>query len=804
MKFKFLILLFLPIIAIAQSSKTNIETKVDTVGGHLVLSNSLIELKLNLNDGLYSVTDKIDNVVVLGSARLTYDGWNTPAAKKANRSLKQKISWSQKSVSELSKQGQRVEIAITSTSRALPVYRFAFTLLDGNSWISIQAGIKNTLHDACRFVKADLFSEATLYPSAELSAIKTLNGAAGITKPEVLGDVSRESNNSMMLTSLVNGKRHSIVWGGLKYENYYAVTSYRYDNKTNIRSVGLTMTDPIGRRIEPNEEWWTPDTYYLGVGESNPFAALENYGLALREANNANPNSYDFPTLCGWAVGSLSKGKDINNSAALIQEMDEANKCGITKYTKVAVRLEPDTYCYGTGNTEQGWWDDAHWSKYKHLVKPYETFAKWCVAVKERNGIPFTYFQSNMPSDDFAKAHPDWMLNNDISRLNTYHPHHQPLVRFDYTDLGFQKHVLSVWERLRKDGMVGIKFDYPETAWCPNGGFENSKATTTSAYRNMFRLCREGLGPDARIHERALGESNAPTLDVCAGIVDIQRNAWDNNKFEAEFVTSSGLRWYKARTVFTYYPDSKAIHPHNAAIRQSLLTMLALTSGRLELATPFAMLTPDMVHDISRIYPIYFGMKSPRPIDAFTGVKDPKIYDLELTPDWHQVALFNSEKTTSAISVSLDKPMIDGGLALNSTAEYYVYDFWKDDFVGKFKGVETIKANVDSMNCAMYSVRKVQVVPQLLSTNRHILQGWMDTKEVLWNKNNKTLSGKASVIAGEPFRIVLASNNWKLLNVTTNAGMVKMENYPANENLKVLVIESAETKDVSWTIKYKK
>lgn len=808
-KFKIALLsLFLPVFLFAQVSAKKSETKVDTLGGKLNLSNSLVSIQVDLENGQYSVTDKKDNVVVFENAGFVADGWNFSFSKDEKSwrraQWKQQINWSQKPVVQSTKNGIRIELSYKCLSRQLPEYRLAITLVDGDSRIIFQSGINNTQPIGCRFTKTSVFSDAKLYPGSAISAIQTLNGAAGITMPEVLNDTTRESNNSMMLTSLVNGKRRSIVWGGLHYEYYYATSSYKLDKKKDFRSISLSMNDPIGRKIEPNEEWWSPDTYYLAIGESNPFLALEQYGLALREANNAKPNVYDFPTLCGWAVGSLSKGKDINNSAALIDEMDQANKCGITKYTKVAVRLEPDSYCYKNGNTEQGWWDDAHWSKFGHLVKPYDTFAKWCAAVKVRNGIPFTYFQSNMPSDDFAKAHPDWMLGKDISKLNTYHPHHQPLVRMDYTNPAFQQYMLSVWKRLRADGMVGIKFDYPETAWCPSGGFADPKATTTSAYRETFQLCREGLGPDARIHERALGESNAPTLDVCAGIVDIQRNAWDNNKFETPFITTSGLRWYKARSVFSYYPDSKAIHPLKPDIRKSLVTMLALTSGRLELATPFAMLTPDMVHDISRIYPIYFGLKSPRPIDAFTGGKNPQIYDLELTPDWHQVALFNGEKANKTILVTLDKPMVDGGLALNSTADYYVYDFWKDAFVGKVKGTETIKASIDSMACGMYSVRKVQAVPQLLSTNRHILQGWMDTKDLQWNKSRKALSGKASVIAGEPFRLVIASNNWKLVNVTAVGATAKWENHPSGDNLKVLVIESAETKDVSWSIIYKK
>jgi hypothetical protein len=796
---RFFLVLFFPLFALAQNPKKNTESVVNLLGGQLRLENSLIAVTINLDKGVYGVTDKKENVTVFENARLSADGWNSPHFYGPTNIGKQKIRWEQKPIFQSEKKGQRLELFFTGGTKIIPEYRFAITLMDGASVINLQAGIKNTMPNDCRLMKAELFSNATIFPGATISSLKTLNGAAGVTMPEVVDDANRESTNSMLLTALVNGKRHSIVWGGLKYQNYYANTLYQKENRT----INLFMIDPVGRLIKANEEWWSPDTYYLGVGESNPFLALEQYGLALREANNAKPNVYNFPTLCGWAVGNLSGGKDINNSAALVEEMDEANKCGLTKYTKVAVRLEPDSYCYEDGNTEQGWWDDAYWSKFGHLVKPYETFAKWCAALKERNGIPFTYFQSGMPSDDFARAHPDWMLNNDISLLHLYHRHHQTYVRYDYTDKEFQKHTLAMWQRLRKDGMVGIKFDYPETAWNP-GGFEDPLATTTSAYRQMFQLCRDGLGPEARIHERALGESDRPILDVTAGIVDIQRTAWDNNAFEPQFVSTGGLRWYKARSVFTYYPDSKAIHPHNAEIRQSLLTMMALTSGRLELATPFKMLTPEMVHDISRIYPMYHGIKSPRPLDAFSGNKDPRVYDLELTPNWHQLALFNSGKEKTVISATLNKPMVEGGLGMDATAEYYVYEFWKDNFKGKLKGDATLSEDLNSLACALYSIKKVENVPQLISTNRHISQGFMDTKEVRWNSKQKTLSGMATVVEGEPFKIVVAVNNWKFIEVKSNATSVKWENHPAGDSLKILVLSNEKTKEVEWTISLKK
>lgn len=801
MKKLIIALFFVPFIGLTQSKSKETEVQVTVKDSVVSLFNEKIAVAVNLKTGKYNVTDVKKNCVVLENAQFSADNWNSPHNFGNNQIRKLKIGYEQKEALISDEKGKRLELYISAGSgKKIPEYRFALTLLNGSSFLEYQVGIKNTLGYDCRLMKAELFSNAKLFPGSKIDSLKTLNGAAGITNPEVLENVDRESTNSMMLTAIVNGKRQTLVWGGLKYHDYYANTLYKKSNST----ITLFMTDPVGRLVTINEDYWAPDTYYLGLGESNPFIALENYGLALRKANNAKPNPYDFPTLCGWAVGNLSGGKDINNSVALIAEMDGANKSGLTKYTKVAVRLEPDTYCYKDGNTEQGWWDDEHWSKYGHLVKPYDTFAKWCVAVKERNGVPLTYFQSSMPSDDFAMAHPDWMLNNDISKLQLYHRHHQPNVRYDYTDKGFQKHISSVWQRLKSDGIAGIKFDYPETAWNPEGGFEDKKATTTSAYRQLFQLCRDGLGTVGLLNERALGESERPVLDVNAGIVDIQRTTWDTNAYESQFVSTAGLRWYKSRSVFLYYPDSKAIHPHGASVRQSLVTMLALTSGRLELATPYSMLTPEMVHDISRMYPIYSGIKSPRPVDAFLGQKDPRVYDLELTPDWHAVTLFNSGKNKDVISVSLNKSMVYAGLELDPSADFYVYDFWKDKFVGKIKGNASLSSELKSLECTIYTVKKLETVPQLISTNRHILQGWVDVKELNWDKNKKSLSGKVKVIEGEPYKIVVATNQWKKIKIDTDAATSKWENHPDSDLLKVLILENPKNKDVKWSISFGK
>jgi hypothetical protein len=267
-------------------------------------------------------------------------------------------------------------------------------------------------------------------------------------------------------------------------------------------------------------------------------------------------------------------------------------------------------------------------------------------------------------------------------------------------------------------------------------------------------------------------------------------------------VTTCGLRWYKNRVVFNYYPDSKAVHNRTPKVRQSLLTMIFLTSGRLELATSFRLFTPEILHDVSRIYPLYREPRSARPLDAFTGQADPRVYDLELTPDWHQVALFNPDTAnTGPVSVALSGEHVDGAIGLDPAASYYVYEFWSDSLIGKFSGTAKVEKQLGPTHCAMLSIRKVQPNPQVLSTNRHVLQGWVDMANVKWDEKEHVLSGVARVIGGEPFKIVVAGNGSTASKVTASGGRAKL-NRQRVDGLVEIILERPDNGEVSWKVSY--
>jgi len=443
-------------------------------------------------------------------------------------------------------------------------------------------------------------------------------------------------------------------------------------------------------------------------------------------------------------------------------------------------------------------------------VPPYDSIAKWSQALNAHHGIPYIYMQLGMPSDDFARAHPQYMLFNDASEVDKQapgkpgkhkHPHHQPYVTYDYTDQDFSKYFVATWRKLRADGIRGVKVDYPETAWRPEGGFDDRYATCNAAYRRAFQLLRAALGADAFIDERNLGESARPCLDVTAGLVDTQRDWRDSNAFEPAMISISGLRWYKNRTVFNYYPDTKTVHDLAPAVRRSMLTMVYLTSGRLDLASSFSLFTPEITRDVSRIYPHYPEPKTARPLDAFTGVGDPQVYDLELTPDWHQIALYNTGAESAIVSTALSGERVNNAVGLDPAARYHAYEFWTDTYLGRLPGTARLQRALQPNCCAMISLRKAQPQPQVISTDRHVLQGWVDLADVRWDARTRTLRGTAHVIGGDPFKIVVADNGGRALAAEAAGGRAELKPHPV-AGLSCLTLATAANADVPWAVKY--
>jgi len=586
----------------------------------------------------------------------------------------------------------------------------------------------------------------------------------------------------------------------------------------------LYAEDPVGKRVDPGVRYLPDDRFYVDFITRNPFENLEQYGRAIRAAQKIELNMYDFPTVCLWYAhhAGYGGGKATNDTVGAVAEMENIRRSGFLKFSRAAVRLVPD--CYSKSN-QQGWWDDEHFQKHGSTnlgdftggtyKTPYETSEKWGKAVNERGGIPLTYCQTGFRSEDYAFAFPEHMLFNSPTAWRN-EAYKRPLDDdefwgnawlknfrlwgYDYTDPGFMAHMGQVYAAYRAGGIKGLMFDYPATGWVAAGGFNDAYATTASAYRNIFQLAQEGLGPECYVHERNLERGS----DITLGLVASQRTENDTARISPDVVTRCGLRWYKNRVVVNYDTDSKNVwrlRDDRDAVR-SLFTMSYVTTGRLLLANSFSQLSEEIIHDLTRIYPFHNAPKSARPVDGLTR-KYPSIYDFEVSPTWHQLTFYNpSAEEEMDIEVALAGDTAECAIGLDPSAKYYIYDFWNDAFVGQFTGRERLTQRLRPAEARMMSVHQVADHPQFISTNRHVMQGYIDLIRTEWLPGRNLLRGISRITGDDPYVVVIATNGYKAKSATVDDENTKAGIEMIDKNLVRLTLTRGKNGIVEWTVEF--
>ena len=584
----------------------------------------------------------------------------------------------------------------------------------------------------------------------------------------------------------------------------------------------LFASDPVGKRVDPGQRYVPRDQFYIDVTGADPFVALEDYGKQVRRAQEIELSMYDFPTVCLWYAADKRFGnsKADNSSLGAVNEMKEIAASGFLKYSRAAVRLVPDSYM---PDNQQGWWDDKHWQREDtdrdatqngRYVEPFETSEKWGKAVTALGGIPLTYFQTSYRSEDYAREFPGHMLFNKryawkgqpvdtegeifTTWQKTWTRNGRVVWGYDYTDPEFLAHMHEVYANLRKGEIMGLMFDYPASGWARAGGMEDDYSTTAAAYRTIFRLAHDGLGPGSYVHERNMERGT----DVSIGLVASMRTENDTDAMDGATVTRCGLRWYKNRVLVNQDTDSKNLVrlQDNRDDVRAVLTMAYVTTGRLLLANSFSQFSPETFRDLTRTFPYHTAPRSARPVDAFVADM-PMVYDYEVTPRWHQVTFYNPDRDKpKLVGIDLSGPQVGGALGLDPDKEYYLFDFWNHRFVGKRAGDVRLEEELRPGEARMISVRECLDHPQVLSTDRHIMQGYLDMSQVQWDDQRRVLTGVSKIVGGDPYRVVLALNGYSPKSVTCTSKEVRARLFPENDGVVEFSLQGPQNGTAEWSV----
>jgi hypothetical protein len=140
------------------------------------------------------------------------------------------------------------------------------------------------------------------------------------------------------------------------------------------------------------------------------------------------------------------------------------------------------------------------------------------------------------------------------------------------------------------------------------------------------------------------------------------------------------------------------------------------------------------------------------PVDLFESVAPdyPKVFHRKVTKPWGSfdvVAVYNFGEELLRVPVALSR------LGLKSGADYLVWEFWNEQYLGRAR--ETLFAKVPPGRVRVYRLAENLGVPVLLGTDMHVLMGEAEVDRCTWDEGQRILSGRAVRPSGESGNVFL-------------------------------------------------
>ena len=104
----------------------------------------------------------------------------------------------------------------------------------------------------------------------------------------------------------------------------------------------------------------------------------------------------------------------------------------------------------------------------------------------------------------------------------------------------------------------------------------------------------------------------------------------------------------------------------------------------------------------------------------------------------------------------------------------------------------------------MMSVHEVESHPQFLSTNRHIMQGYVDLPRCEWDGNKRELRGTSKVVGGETYKVIIALNGWKPKAASEAGAKCKIRVIDEKAGLAELSLDRPRNGDTDWVVNFGK
>jgi alpha-galactosidase len=367
----------------------------------------------------------------------------------------------------------------------------------------------------------------------------------------------------------------------------------------------------------------------------------------------------------------------------------------------------------------------------------------------------------------FAEAHKDWFILDEQGEL-----HKGPWL--DYGLDGASREAVDnvvrpVYQALDEQGWDYVKIDtlrhlmYDAIYPC-RAHYEGKPLTGEEAFRNILRAAREELGRDTFVL-------------ACWGVLPEAIGIADGCRLGTDGFGPTTLVQYNSfnNVVWRNDPDHMDITPEGEEIIRPVTVCMAgammLLTDKVEVyeedekidgarrCAPVPFTLPGQLYDFdpAKTDNLKAGLRNdqgggpPGPIDADQWGTFSPWWLLEINVpagSWSVLARMSYTGDLPSATVRFEE------LGLPEDQRFAVYEFWTRKYLGVFE--ESFPALPQkAKEVRVFSLRPVLGRPQILSTSRHITQGWADLVEVVWDEEKGRLSGTSQVVRDDPYTLTL-------------------------------------------------
>ena len=325
---------------------------------------------------------------------------------------------------------------------------------------------------------------------------------------------------------------------------------------------------------------------------------------------------------------------------------------------------------------------------------------------------------------------------------------------------------------------------------------KNPSDNSDGLYRETLASIRAAIGPNSYL----LGCWVVPLEGI--GLMhgsrigaDVLPN-WDGFKFALratmEYYFLHNIAWYADPDVLVVRSPLPLEQARAWATLQGLTGQAVLTSDRL------MDLSQERVELLRRVYPAVDIV----PMDLFKSDRNKRIWDLKvnhLGRNYDVVGVFNfDESRATTIYVGWKD------LGLPQDRPIHVFDFWQKEYLGAWEG--GISVDLLPASSRVLTLLPALDQPQLISTSRHLTQGWVDLVSQAYNASNNSYSGRSKVIKHDPYELRFVFPRGQNLTIKAASARSAGGNLPVkisnHQGWATVEFTSPRTDEVAWNVTF--